>query len=58
MARDTGTPHPTSSEPRPVAWGRLGLAALLGCLAGTLLFPTPARGKSKRTAEPGCGADG
>ena len=32
-------------EPRPAGWGRLGLAALLGLVAGTVLFPTPARGR-------------
>ncbi|MCJ2083938.1 hypothetical protein [Methylobacterium sp. J-090] len=58
MARDTGTPLPTPSEPRPMGWGRLGLTALLGFLAGTLLLPTPARGRSKRTAEQGRGLDG
>jgi hypothetical protein len=34
----------TGSAAGSVDWGRLGLAAILGLVAGTILCPTPAKG--------------
>ncbi|KQP72247.1 hypothetical protein [Methylobacterium sp. Leaf112] len=55
-AHDRQRPHTASpgararAKPRggkPAGWGRLGLAALLGLVAGTVLFPTAAKGRER-----------
>jgi len=42
-----GKSLPQAPRKTPGGWGRLGLASVLGLVAGTILFPTPAKGRDK-----------
>lgn len=52
--RNEARPDVTTPD-RKVGWGRLGLATVLGLVAGTVLFPRPAMGR--RSVRQGSGEE-